>query len=157
MGVVINRKLPGLKSLLEDLPDRRKFPQYSVRELAMGVIFIFIFKRGSRNNADNTARKGNFLQNVQKVFGCRIPDTDTSNLLMKALKPDVLENIKLYIVQKLIRDKTFSRWRTQRNRYCIAVDGTGVHSFEKEPYPDCCYKDSKNGTRTYSSSVMEAN
>ena len=81
MGVVINRKLPELESLLEALPDWRKYPHYTVRELAMGIIFIFIFKRGSRNNADNTARKGNFLQNVQKVFGCRIPDTDTCNLL----------------------------------------------------------------------------
>ena len=156
MGVVINRKLPELKSLLEDLPDWRKFPQYTVRELAMGVIFIFIFKRGSRNNADNTARKGNFRQNVQKVFDCRIPDTDTSNLLMKNLPTDILENIKLLIVQKLLRDKTFARWRTQRNRYCIAVDGTGLHSFDHEPYPNCCYKKSKKGILTYTSSVMEA-
>ena len=156
MGVVINRKLPELESLLEALPDWRKYPHYTVRELAMGIIFIFIFKRGSRNNADNTARKGNFAKNVQKVFGCRIPDTDTCNLLMKDLKPDILENIKLSIVQKLIRDKTFARWRTGRNRYCIAVDGTGLHSFDQEPYPNCCYKESKNGTRTYSSSVMEA-
>ena len=156
IGVVINRKLPELKSLLEDLPDWRKFSQYTVRELAMGVIFIFIFKRGSRNNADNTARKGNFRQNIKKVFGCRIPDTDTSNLLMKNLSTDILENIKLSIVQKLLRDKTFARWRTQRKRYCIAVDGTGLHSFDHEPYPNCCYKESKKGILTYTSSVMEA-
>ena len=156
MGVVINRKLPELYSLLEALPDWRKYPQYTVRELAMGVIFIFLFKRGSRNNADNTSRKGNFSKNVTKVFGCRIPDTDTSNLLMKYLPTDVLETIKQSIVQKLLRDKTFSRWRTQRNRYCIAVDGTGVHSFKTEPYPNCCYKKSKKGILTYSISVMEA-
>jgi hypothetical protein len=156
MGVVINRKLPELESLLEALPDWRKYPQYTVRELAMGVIFIFLFKRGSRNNADNTSRKGNFSKNVTKVFGCRIPDTDTSNMLMKHLSTDCLEKIKQSIVQKLLRDKTFSRWRTQRNRYCIAVDATGIHTFKTEPYSNCCYKESKNGIRTYSSSVMEA-
>lgn len=156
MGVVINRKLPELESLLEALPDWRKFPQYTVRELSMGVIFIFLFKRGSRNNADNTNRKGNFSKNLTKVFGCRIPDTDTSHLLMEHLSTEILEKIKQSIVQKLIRDKTFTRWRTHRKRYCIAVDGTGVHSFKTEPYPNCCYKESKNGTRTYSSSVMEA-
>lgn len=156
MGVVINRKLPELTSLLEDLPDWRTHPQYTVRELAMGVIFIFLFKRGSRNNADNTARKGNFSKNILKVFGCHIPDTDTSNLLMMFLAPEILEKIKQSIVQKLLRDKTFSRWRTHRNRYCIAVDGTGMHTFKTEPYPNCCYKESKKGVRTYSSSVMEA-
>lgn len=156
MGVVINRKLPELKSLLEDLPDWRTHPQYTVRELAMGVIFIFLFKRGSRNNADNTARKGNFSKNVTKVFGCRIPDTDTSNLLMTYLPTCILEKVKQSIVQKLLRDKTFARWRTQRSRYCIAVDGTGLHNFKAEPYPNCCYKESKKGIRTYSSSVMEA-
>ena len=156
LGVVISKKLPDLESLLEALPDVRKFPKYTVRELAMGVIFIFLYKRGSRNNADNIFRKVNFAKNIQRVFGCRIPDTDTCNLLMKALPKEVLENVKLSIVQKLIRDKTFARWRTDRNCYCIAVDGTGLHSFDHEPYPNCCFKESKNGTRTYTTSVLEA-
>lgn len=156
LRVVIERKLPELKTLLETLPDWRTHPQYSVRELAMGVIFIFLFKRGSRNNTDNGAKKGNFTENVRKAFGCRIPDTDTSNLLMKYLSTDILENIKRSIVQRLLRDKTFARWKTQRNRYAIAVDGTGLHSFKTEPYPNCCFKESKTGIRTYTSSVMEA-
>ncbi len=138
------------------MPDWRTHPQYSVRELAMGVLFIFLFKRGSRNNADNTNRKGNFSKNLTKVFGCRIPDTDTSDLLMRNLPVDALEKIKHFIVQKLIRDKTFARWRTQRKRYCIAVDGTGLHSFKTEPYPNCSYKEFQSGIRIYSSSVMEA-
>jgi len=145
MGVIINRKLPELASLLEALADWRKHPIYTVRELAMCVIFIFFFKRGSRNNADNTARKGNFSKNISKVFGCRIPDTDTSDLLMRYLPIDILEKIKQSVVQKLLRDKTFSGWRTQRNRYCIAVDATSIHTFKTEPYPNCCYKDSKQG------------
>ena len=89
MGVVINRKLPELASLLEALPDWRNYPQYTVRELAMGVIFIFLFKRGLRNNVDSAARKGIFSKNISKVFGCRIPDTDTSDLLMRYLPIDI--------------------------------------------------------------------
>jgi|APCry1669188910_1035180.scaffolds.fasta_scaffold22329_1 hypothetical protein len=156
LKVIINRKLPDLESLLESIPDWRQHPQYSVRELALGVIFIFLFKRGSRNNADNTAKKGNFAININKVFSCRMADTDTCNLLMVNLSPDVFENIKQVIVQKLLRDKTFARWKTKGKKYCIAIDGTGVHSFKVEPYPNCCYKESKNGIRTYTSSVMEA-
>ena len=156
LRVIINRKLPDLESLLESIPDWRKYPQYSVRELALGVIFIFLFKRGSRNNADNSAKKGNFASNINKVFGCRIADTDTSNLLMVNLSPSILENIKQIIVQKLLRYKTFARWRTERKKYSIAVDATGVYSFKVEPYPNCCYKESKNGVRTYTSCVMEA-
>jgi hypothetical protein len=156
LRVIINRKLPDLESLLESIPDWRKYPQYSVRELALGVIFIFLFKRGSRNNADNSAKKGNFASNINKVFGCRIADTDTSNLLMVNLSPSILENIKQVIVQKLLRDKTFARWRTERKKYSIAVDATGVYSFKVEPYTNCCYKESKKGVRTYTSCVMEA-
>jgi hypothetical protein len=156
LRVIINRKLPDLESQLQAIPDWRKFPQYSVRELALGVIFIFLFKRGSRNNADNSAKKGNYASNIFKVFNCRIADTDTCNLLMVNLPPDILESVKLAIVRNLLRDKTFARWRTTRKKYCIAVDATGVHSFKTEPYPNCCYKESKNGTKTFTSAVMEA-
>lgn len=100
IGVVIKRKLPALKSLLEDLPDWRTQPQYTVQKLAMGVLMIFLFKRGSRNNADNTNRKGNFSKNLTKVFGCRIPDTYTSDLLMRNLPIDALEKIKHSILYK---------------------------------------------------------
>ena len=79
------------------------------------------------------------------MFGCRIPNTDTSDLLMRYSPIDILEKIKQSVVQKLLRDKTFSGLRTQRNRYCIAVDATGIHTFITESYPNCCYKDSKQG------------
>ncbi|MCP4143179.1 MAG: hypothetical protein GY755_23310 [Chloroflexi bacterium] len=54
---------------------------------------MFLFKRGSRKHADNSAAKGNYSRNFERLFGSRQPDLDTSNSLLKALKPEELEEI----------------------------------------------------------------
>jgi hypothetical protein len=38
----------------------------------------------------------------------------------------------------------------------IAVDGSGVYPFDKEPYPNCPYKKSKNGKKRWYQNVLEA-
>ena len=62
--VVIQKHFPRLLASLSEMPDERKRPQYTVEELLKGAISIFLFKRGSRNNTDNTAKKGFFSLNL---------------------------------------------------------------------------------------------
>jgi len=57
-AVVIKRHFAHLLEMLSKMPDGRERPQYKTEELLMAAISIFLFKRGSRNHADNTAKKG---------------------------------------------------------------------------------------------------
>jgi len=136
--------------------DYRQRPQYEVEELLMAVISMFLFKRGSRNAMDNTAGKRNFKKNIEKMFGLSLPDLDTADKLMQKLSPQEIELIKQNLVKRLIIRKVLYKLRFMGIYYIVAIDGTGVNSYNKEPYPECPYKTSKNNVRTWTASVLEA-
>lgn len=155
-GIVIKRHFPEFMELLSNVSDYRERPQYEVHELLMAVMCMFLFKRGSRNSMDNTVKKGNFAKNLEKMFGCTFPDLDTSDKLLRKLAPKEIEGIKQKLISHLITRKVLNKFRVFELYFVVAIDGTGVQSFDKEPYPECPYKVSKNGVFTWTASVLEA-
>lgn len=155
-AVVVNRHFPQLEELLSDLPEFRKCPHYEVKELAMAVIAMFLYKRGSRNHADNSAKKMNYRRNIEQIFKMQLPDLDTADRLMKELNPSELELIKKEMISILISRKILHKFRFMGFYYNVAVDGTGVHSYKYEPYPECPFKESKNGKKVWTAMVLEA-
>lgn len=120
----------------------------------MAGLHIFIFKKGSRNNADNGI-SSQFENNYITLFGLRLPIMDTVNIFLKELPPEELEKLKRLLVQLLIEKKVLSKYRFN-NSYIVAVDGTGVYSFSYEPFPGCPYKTSKTGKKSWQVYVLEA-
>lgn len=120
----------------------------------MAGLHIFIFKKGSRNNADNGI-SSQFENNYITLFGLRLPIMDTVNIFLKELPPEELEKLKRLLVQRLIEKKVLSKYRFN-NSYIVAVDGTGVYSFSYEPFPGCPYKTSKTGKKSWQVYVLEA-
>lgn len=140
--------------MLENIPDHRKKKTYQVAEIIMAGLHVFIFKRGSRNNADNGVN-GNFEGNYVKLFGLRLPVMDTVHTFLKGLPPEELEKLKQLLVNKLIEKKVLSKYRFT-NRYVVGIDGTGMFSFDYEPFSGCPHKTSKNGKTTWQAYVLEA-
>jgi len=155
-AIVLNRHFPEFEQLLSYLPDSRKRPRYKVQELAMAVIIMFLYKRGSRNNADNTAGKINYKKNIEHIFKMKLPDLDTSNRLMQELAPSELEAIKKEMVSIIIKRKVLNKFRIMNLYYNVAIDGTGVHSYKYEPYPECPYKEYQSGIKVWTAMVLEA-
>jgi hypothetical protein len=156
MGITIKRHFPEFLEMLSQVTDPRKRPIYNVEELLIAVLSMFLFKRGSRNHADNTAVKGNYSHNFQRLFHCKLPDLDTCNRLLKTLDAQELEEIKRKMVQLLLRAKVLDKYKLLGKYHLIGIDATGLHSFDYEPYPGCPYKTSKNGIRTWTAYVLEA-
>ncbi len=148
-ALVIKRHFPDLLKELSKLEDYRKRPHYEIQELLMAVIFMFLFQKGSRNNHDNQAKKPKYKENIEKIFGLKTPDSDTSDRLLKALNPDELSRIKQLLVTHLIRKKLLDKYRCLGLFFNITIDGTGLFSFKECPFPSCPYKTSKNGVKTY--------
>ncbi len=151
---VLRRHYPGFNELLGSIPDHRKRSTYSVAEILMAGLCLSLFKMGSRNNADRLVNYC-FEQNYISCFGLRLPVQDTVNDFLRGLDPGELEMFKRILVRRLFEKKVFDKWK-KRGRHLVAVDGTGVFSFDKEPFPGCPYKVSKTGRITYSCHVLEA-
>jgi hypothetical protein len=145
--VVLKRHYPNFDELLSSIADHRQRRSYDVAELIMAGLSMFIFKRGSRNQMDQGVNAA-FEQNYVLVFGMRIPIMDTVDAFLRKLDPEELEKLKGVLVKRLIEKKVLEKWK-YGGRYLVAVDGTGLCSYDYEPYQGCPHKTSKNGKTTW--------
>lgn len=125
-------------------------------EAVSGVLFMHIFRAGSRNGHNNGRREANFRKNIFRYFGIALPHADSSDDVLRQLLPDELETLKAYLVSGLIEQKIFRKFRLLGKNYLIAVDATGIATFDKKHCEHCLMKTSKNGVITYFHYVLEA-
>lgn len=152
--ITIKRTWSNFNELMNLLPDHRKRKTYDVAEILMGGIYMFLLRRGSRNNTEK-ALSGEFEKNYIKLWGLRLPLMETVEKFLRKLDPEEIELLKRDLVRTLIRRKTFDKWRFN-GKFVVSIDGTGLSSFEDEPFPGCPHKTSKNGKKTWTSYVLEA-
>lgn len=152
--VVLRRHYPGFSDLLGSIPDHRRRRTYQVAELLMAGLWMFMSKRGSRNAADTMwtpALEDNYL----RVFGMRLPVMDTVDAFLRRLDPDELDRLKECLIAHLLTRKVFGKWKV-RGCYLVAFDGSGIHSYDYEPYPGCPYRTAPSGKVTWHCYVLEA-
>ncbi len=121
-GVTIKRYFPEFFELLDQVSDHRKRAIYKVQELLMAVVGMFLFKLGSGNYGVNSATKGNYSRNFERLFGYRQLDLDTSNSLLKLLEPEESKEIKRRIVQLLLRVKVLEKYKLFGANHLIWTD-----------------------------------
>jgi len=138
------------------LNDPRKRKDYSLAELVLGGVMLFVFKEGSRNAFDNDRREAMFRKNYQRAFKLRLPGMDAVEDLYRLLNESELESLKHLLVKTLIEKKMFYKFRFMGKKYFVAIDGTGVASYETDYCGECTSKTSKSGKTTYSHNVLEA-
>jgi hypothetical protein len=73
----IQRRFPGLSSGFGFIEDPRHRKDYSMEEILMGGIGMFLFKEGFRNSINNKRREETFSSNYQRCFALRLPHQDT--------------------------------------------------------------------------------
>lgn len=120
----------------------------------MAGLMMFVFKRGSKHNTDKLFSE-NFKANYFRLFGMRLPVMESVNQFLKELPAQELENLKRCLVKNLIEKRVLDKYRFQ-GRLIVAVDGTGICSFDQEPFPDCPYKVSKLGNKKWYAGLLEA-
>ncbi len=151
----LHQYFPDLQENLENLPDLRKRKQYKTSELAMAGISMFLFKEGSRNMYNAVRKEDVFFKNYTKIFDMQLPHLDTSDDFFRQLPKEELEQVKVGMISRLIRNKIIEHGKF-RGYYTIAIDATGVINNGEKPCEGCSHKTSKNGKITYYRNVLEA-
>lgn len=146
---------PDLYARLEEVADPRVRRDYTMTEILLGGLFLFIAKQDSRNAMNNDREEPIFTENFLKLFGKRLPHMDTVNDVLVELKNDELEQLKAGLVAVLIEKKVLAKYRLN-GYYRVAIDATGVMSVAAGHCDHCLQKTSKNGVTTYFHNVLEA-
>ncbi len=91
-----------------------------------------------------------------RFFKVRVADMDTVDRYLRFLPPQELEQVKYKMLQRLIRSKVFYKHRLLDQYYMLAIDGTGLQSYDYEPYAGCPHKTLKNAKKIWTTYVLEA-
>lgn len=152
----INKRLPGLLPLFASVEDSRKRRDYNLKEILMGGVGLFLFKEGSRNGFNNKRKEESFAANYSSCFGVRLPHQDTVTHVLRQLNPDRLERVKMDLMSSQFEQRWLRPYRLLGKYYLVAVDATGVVSFDYPHCEHCLTKTSKNGKVNYFHYVLEA-
>ena len=139
-----------------DLTDSRKHKEYSMAEIVTGALPMYIFKETLRNANNNDWREDCFRKNVFKYFRLNLPHADTIDDVLRKLPPVELEVLKAYLVSGPIEQKLLRKFRFMGKSYLVAVDATGIATFDQKHCGHCLTKTSKTGVATYFHYVLEA-
>lgn len=153
---VITKRFPELFNLFNELEDNRKRVEYSIAEIVTGALFMHLLKEGSRNAYTNDRRDAIFAKNYYRHFKLRLPHPDTIDGVMRVLKPELLEGLRAELVGSLFEQKVLRSSRFLGKYYFVAVDATGMHTFDHKHCDQCLTRTSKHGVTTWFHYVLEA-
>jgi len=152
----IDHHFPDVYEKIEAIPECRKRQDYSLLELIMAGVAMFLFKQGSRNAMNNERDEPQFRKNYERLFKTRLPHMDTVEDVMEALDADHIETLKTELVKGLLVKKTLRKYRVFGHSYRVVIDGTHVMDVKEGHCAHCLHQTFKNGKVRYFHNVVEA-
>lgn len=147
---------PDLYDLLRDIPDCRTKYDYELVELLGAGLFLFVWKKGSRNALNNERDEPEFQRNYTRIFKLKLPHMDPVDAVLAALDPDHLERLNVTLMQVILAKKTLRPFRLQDTWYRVVIDGTQVMTVREGHCPSCLHRTFKNGATQYFHNVVAA-
>ncbi|MGC1954390.1 MAG: hypothetical protein WA970_17800 [Gammaproteobacteria bacterium] len=152
----INHFFPDLFDQLRQIEDCRRRSDYTLSEILMAAIALFIFQQGSRNAFNNLRQEAKFKKHYRRLFKLRLPHLDTVHRVLCRLTDAPLEQLKQWLVKTLLEKKALHKYRLFGQYFVVAVDATGIMSFAEKHCEQCLHRTSKTGKTTYFHNVLEA-
>lgn len=163
--IVINQYFPELINKFNGLTDLRK---QSYIKYKMKVIFIvrlmgLMCEMKSMQGMTRELNTEEAIKNIAQICELEleeIPHCDTINNVFEQVKVSEIEEIRKYMISKLIRGKIIKKFLVRDKYYHIIIDGTGLATSRKKYNENCLVKNKtdKNGKeyQEYSTYVLEA-
>ena len=152
----IHHFFPDLLERLRQVEDCRQKADYTLVEILLAAIMLFVFRQGSRNALNNKRAEKKFKRHYERLFKLRLPHLDTVHRVLCRLPDTELEQLKHTLVKTLLEKKVLHKYRLFKQGFVVAVDGTGVMSFSEPHCEPCLQRTSKRGKPTYFHPVLEA-
>ncbi len=152
----------GFNKMFEKVRDPRnpKHNKYSYPlggMLFTGVLMYLSHLKARRQINHQLRGNGPAEAKFKSLFGVEeIPHGDSVNHVYKQLAVAEVQETVCQMVEALIRKKVLYPWRLLNKYYLIAIDGSGMLTFEERHCEYCLTKKLKNGTTLYYHPVLEA-
>ena len=162
---IINQYFPKLIKQFNGLTDTRNqsYVKYQMKVIFMVRLMGLMCEIKSMQGLTRELNTKESIKNIAQICGLKleeIPHCDTINDVFENIKIEELEEIRKYMINKMIRNKMLDRYKIRDKYYHIIVDGTGLATSRKKYNKNCLVKNKadKNGKeyQEYSTYVLEA-
>lgn len=146
-----------LRSTAERFPDQRtgSASVYSMADAALGAFSVFFTQSPSFLDFQRTLQVAKGCNNALSLFGVtQIPSDNQIRNLLDPVPPSAVLPVFAAVVDVLNAGGQLEEYRTINGDLLVSVDGTQYFSSTKIHCPQCRVTEHKNGTVTYSHSVV---
>lgn len=87
------------------------------------------------------------IENISKSLGVELnelPHYDTINNFLKKLEVNQLEKIRKYMINEMLKKRSFEHYRYKDKYWKVAIDATGMFSFKEKHCEHCLKRKYKN-------------
>lgn len=147
----------SFRSVVKKFPDKRKGnnSQYAIEDAAAGAFSIFFTQSPSFLAFQDSMQKTKGISNAQTLFSMNeIPSDNHIRTLLDAVHPCHVFPIFNYILNGLNELGHLDTFRSINNNLLVPLDGTQYFSSNKIHCDNCSTKKHKDGTLTYSHTVI---
>ena len=149
--------LGQLRAAIANFPDKRRGANktYSMQDAALGAFSVFFTQSPSFLAHQSAMEKARGESNAQTLFGLKkIPTDNHLRNLLDPVAPEFLNPVFDFVWQTLHSGGFLEPYRSVNDTVLIALDGTQYHSSKTIHCDKCNSKEHKNGTKTYSHTVV---
>ena len=163
--IIIKQYFPELINKFEGLTDVRNqsYVKYQMKVIFIVRLMALMCEIKSMHGLTREFNTEETIKNIAQICGLEleeIPHCDTINDVFENIKPEEIEEIIKYMINKMIRNKMLEKYKIRGKYYYIVVDGTGLATSRKRYNENCLVKNKtdKNGNeyQEYSTYVLEA-
>ena len=162
---IIKQYFPDLLDKFEGLTDLRNqsYVKYKMKVIFMVRLLGLMCEMKSMQGMTRELNTNESIENIAQICDLEleeIPHCDTINDVFEKVKVEEIEEIRRYMINKLIRGKIIKKYKIRDRYYHIVIDGTGLATSRKKYNENCLVKnktDKKgNEYQEYSTYVLEA-
>lgn len=162
---IINQYFPELIDKFNNLTDTRhqSYVTYKMKVIFIVRLLALICEIKTMHGLTRELDTEEAITNIAQICGLEldeIPHCDTINDVFENTKPEEIEQIIKYMINRLIRSKMLNKYKVRNRYYHIAVDGSDLATSRKK-YNDKCIVKNKtdekgNEYKEYSTYILEA-
>ncbi len=162
---IINQYFPELIKKFEGLTDLRNqsYVTYKMKVIFMVRLLALMCEIKSMHELAREFNTEEAIKNIAQICGLEleeIPHCDTINDVFKNVDVREIEQIRKYMIVKMIRNKMLEKYKIRGQYYHIIVDGTGLATSKKKYNKNCLVKTKRDKKgkeyQEYSTYVLEA-
>jgi len=144
------------RSVMNELPDYRFGPtKYQMADAAIGAFSMFFFQCPSFLDFQRKMEEEKGCSNAQSIFGIEnIMSANHTRNMLDEVEASEFSKIYSHILEGLYVSEYLEDYRGINNNLYVAIDGVHTVSSDEISCQDCHRAEHKDGTITYSHSIL---